>query len=118
MTAEPDQQPAKKPARPEALVPCAKCEEMNPGGSSRCGFCGAHLYVSCHHCGHSNQRVFSRCTHCGERLHRSLWRRWRKKLFPDRSKLTPFQLLALIIGVVVTYLIILKLTNLTPSSTQ
>jgi predicted amidophosphoribosyltransferase len=91
---------------------CAKCDHMNPGGSNVCHVCGAHLYVSCHHCGHRNQRVMSHCAHCGERLHRSLLRRWHRKLFPKHSSLKLWHVLLLIVTVAIAYRIILKLANL------
>ena len=84
-------------------VVCAKCGELNPPGKNTCSRCGARTYISCPHCGHANERAKTVCGECGRRLHRSPWRRWRKRLFGQRPKITPFQILLLLFFVLLAY---------------
>lgn len=95
----------------ETGVVCAKCAQLNPNGRKICESCGAHLFVTCQHCGHRNQRIAPQCSHCGTRLHRSFWRRWRKKLFTDRGRLKPIHLLMMLFVALAAYVIIVKLAN-------
>lgn len=101
----------------DSTVRCAKCEYLNPHGSNVCGRCRAHLYVNCHHCGHRNQRAFALCAHCGQHLHRSLWRRWRKKLLPDDRLVKPWQVGLLILAVLLAYKIIVKVAEMQAPNT-
>jgi hypothetical protein len=101
-----------KQAKEEREVTCAKCEHVNPPGARRCVRCGEHLFISCHRCGEKNERFRTRCASCGQRLHRSVWRRWRKKLFPERMKIKPFEIVLLIVAVIVTYKVIIKLAEM------
>ncbi len=95
-------------------VTCAKCGRRNPARTNMCQQCGARLYISCHHCGHSNLRAASHCTECGNRLHRSLWRRMRKRLFGRNPKITPLQILLLIVFVFFAYKVIVYLAEYKP----
>jgi hypothetical protein len=60
-------------------VLCAKCEHLNPPGSTSCEFCRAELFRICPKCGQRFQDALSRCSHCGERMHRHGTRRRRKQ---------------------------------------
>ena len=94
------------------MVACHKCEHLNPVGSRCCSLCGDHLYVTCHSCGHTNERARSRCPECGHRLHRSLWRKLRRKLLPRNTKVKPWEVGLLVVAVYVTYKLIVKLSEL------
>ncbi len=96
-------------SRPEVV--CAKCHAANPHGANTCGACGAHLYVSCHHCGHRNERHHLRCTSCGLRLHRTFWRRVRKKVFPDAGMVRPQHVVLLVVMVLAGFLLILLIVD-------
>src|SRR5690348_1701503 len=96
-------------SKSKPAVRCAKCGEVNPPGTNLCVKCGARTYISCHHCGHSNERSAKQCSKCGHRLHRSLWRRWRKRLFGEHPKITPVQIILLIVFVAVAYKVIIYL---------
>jgi len=94
---------AAAPASAGEGILCAKCEHRNPPHSNVCELCEAHLYISCHACGARNERVAIHCHRCGQGLHRSRWRRWQKKLFPERHKLRPIHVVLLIAAVALTY---------------
>jgi predicted amidophosphoribosyltransferase len=111
MQNDPQARPADTGSSAETGVVCAKCAQLNPNGRKICESCGAHLFVTCQTCGHRNQRVAPQCSHCGTRLHRSVWRRWRKKLLTERGLLKPLQLLLILLVALAAYLIIVKLAN-------
>lgn len=100
----------------KAPVECAKCGHVNTPGSNHCAQCGSRLYISCHNCGHSTVRVASRCAHCGHRLHRSLWSRTRRRVFGRNPKMTPFQIVLLIVFVIVAYKVIVYIVEYRPPS--
>jgi hypothetical protein len=82
-------------------VTCAKCEHLNPHGHSTCEVCGAHLHVVCHHCGHRNERVRTRCSECHHHLHRSFWKRLSHRLTGKKGKISLFQIILLLIGILI-----------------
>jgi hypothetical protein len=92
-------------------VLCPKCEHLNPPGTKVCNNCGCHLFVTCQSCGARNQRALSRCSSCGHQLHRSPLKRALKKLHLDKVKFAPAQALAIIIVVIVSYLLITKISS-------
>lgn len=94
-----------------AEVKCAKCGTLNSSRRNACKQCEAHLWVVCHHCGSRNPRANSRCSDCLGRLHRSLWRKFSKSLFPDRGKLKPLHIILLIIAVLAAYKVIVHLAE-------
>ncbi len=110
--------PAGAPPKPanERGILCAKCEHLNPGDTNVCSYCGAHLFVTCHHCGHRNQRAYSRCAHCRRRLHRSLIRKWYKWMFRGQAKAKPLHFVLMIIVVFIAYKIIVHLAEYQPPS--
>ncbi len=68
MTAE--NNPADAKRKDAAGVLCAKCDHLNPPGSTECEHCHSALFRDCPKCGKTVQRVFSRCNHCGASLAR------------------------------------------------
>ena len=77
--------------RPREVIHCAKCDEENLAGATRCHECGAHLYLGCPACGAGNLRTLSHCTQCGARLGRSRLNRTKDKIF---RRFTAFEMLA------------------------
>jgi len=92
--------------KPRREIACAKCGHLNLARTNSCAQCSARLYILCHHCGHSNERAADRCLECDRRLHRSSWRKLRKRIFGSRSKVSPFQILLLIFFVLMAYKVI------------
>ncbi|MEK7685578.1 MAG: zinc ribbon domain-containing protein [Verrucomicrobiota bacterium] len=97
------------PSKEERGLVCAKCHRLNAAGGKVCKHCGAHLFVTCPDCGHRNERVMARCGSCGRRLHRSWWRRLKKRLFLKSQNVTPLQLALLVLGVLVGFAFIVFL---------
>ena len=92
----------------DRAVLCAKCEHLNRRGNNQCKRCGARLYVSCVTCGQTNERVRTRCVKCSRALHRGV----AAKLFPawpKKLKVDPVKVLAVLIGIFITYTIIILL---------
>ena len=52
-----------------------------------------------------------RCSECGQRLHRSFWEHWQKKLKPKRMKITLLQWALAALVAFGTYKLIVKLLN-------
>ena len=73
--------PPKRKDPPGVL--CAKCEHLNPPGSTTCESCQASLFRTCPKCGKPYQQAYSRCIHCGNRDHHASPRRH------GRRSLTP-----------------------------
>src|SRR4029078_9233170 len=80
-------------------VRCLKCRHENPAGTNTCQSCGSHLYVSCRDCGERNLRSDTRCSACGRRLHRPLLQKIFTRKLGRSTKVTPLQLLFLVIAV-------------------
>lgn len=99
-------------------VVCAKCGELNPPGTNVCTKCGSRTYIACHRCGHSNERVATHCVECGHRLHRPVLRRLRKRLFGQRPKVTPFQIVLLVVFVLAAYKVVVYLAEYRPPAYQ
>lgn len=59
-------------------------------------------------------RVAVRCSYCGHRLHRSLWSRVKKRVFGRNPKITPFQIVLLVVFVLLAYKIIVYLVERKP----
>lgn len=98
-------------------VLCPKCDHLNAAGRNTCEYCEAHLYVSCHDCGHRNERVRERCVHCKHRLHRSWFNQWRKRIAGNRGlKISALQIIMLIVGVLVTFGVVIWLAELSLTS--
>ncbi len=98
-----------KPARPG--VQCHKCGAHNRPAGNRCDACGAHLWIACHHCGHRNVRSAACCGECGRRLHQSLAKRWKKKLFKGNQRIPPWQIILLVLAVWLVYRLIVFLAT-------
>jgi hypothetical protein len=109
-------QPATGKSRSGVL--CAKCDHLNPPGASQCTACGSHLHVTCTGCGQRNPRVLARCPKCGRRLHRSRWRRLKRKFFNKRWKVTPLQIILLVVLVLVAYKLIILLVEYKPTAPE
>jgi hypothetical protein len=91
----------------ERGVLCAKCDHLNPPGSKVCEECGARLFVACHYCGHKNRRVDAACAQCGHHLHRSVWRRWQRKILGQNVKLLVIEAILFVILVVIGFKLII-----------
>ncbi len=98
-------------SKAERGLPCAKCRRLNAAAAKVCQYCGAHLFVTCPDCGHRNERALARCGSCGRRLHRSWWRRFRKRLFLKSQNVTPLQLALLVLGVLAAFGLIVLLAE-------
>jgi hypothetical protein len=61
------------------------------------------LYVSCRDCGERNLRSQTRCSACGRRLHRPLLQKIFTLKLGRTTKVTPLQLLLLVIAVAFGY---------------
>lgn len=108
---EPERPSETNEERPSAqrAVLCPKCEHLNKWGTNACRRCGSRLYVSCVSCGQTNERVRSICSHCGRRLHRGL-----SKVLPSlpkKLKVDPVKVIAFLIGIFLTYLVIVLLSQ-------
>jgi len=88
-------------------VRCPKCRQANPAGRNTCESCGAHLYVSCRDCGERNARSRSRCSACGRRLHRPLIQKLLTRKLGRTVKVTPLQLIFLVVAVAIGYKVII-----------
>ena len=84
-------------------VRCPKCRDVNSHGGSTCQSCGSHLYVTCRDCGERNVRSRSRCTSCGRRLHRPFLHKILSRKLGRTTKVTPWQLILLIVAVAIGY---------------
>lgn len=87
-------------------VLCAKCNHLNKPGSTKCSVCESHLHIKCNDCGHRNERVYTRCQSCGRRLHKSVFEKMHRQVFDHRAKITPFQIVLLLVAVAVVYIVI------------
>jgi hypothetical protein len=111
---KPNSQEAAPPTKGERGVLCAKCEHLNAPELHACERCGAHLYIKCNSCGHRNPRVRSRCGECGQRMHRTFWHKWEKKILGKQRKITLYQVIFVIIAAYVAYRIIVKIVEYEP----
>lgn len=116
MTTRNQKSAVKEPVGTSKGVLCAKCEHLNPPGTSECTFCGAHLYVTCHACGARNSRVNARCSECHKSMHRSLWKKWSRKLAPKKSRYKVWHFVLLSIAVFITYKLIVRLAEFQSST--
>lgn len=85
-------------ARPGARgVLCAKCDFVNPHGSTKCEECESHLYIKCRECGAHTERFHSRCPECRRSLHKSFLEKMNSRMFNSRARVTPLQVILLLI---------------------
>jgi hypothetical protein len=70
------------------------------------------LVVRCHGCGKRAPRAETHCPHCGQRLHRSLWRKWRKKMFLKNYGLAPWHVGLLVVVVALVFYLIVKVAEI------
>lgn len=106
-----------RPERSSRSTRCPKCQEVNGPGRNTCEHCGSHLYVSCRDCGERNERVRSRCAACGRRLHRPFFQKILHRKLGKSVKITPLQLIFLVIVVAIGYkVIIMFIESLSQSS--
>jgi Double zinc ribbon len=117
-TMPPNQDSRQGPTAGHQGVLCTKCDHLNAAHLDICERCGSHLYVACPRCGRRHRRVSSRCTDCGARLHRSVWRRWRRWISKRRSKITPAHIGLAIVLAYAVYRVIVKLAEYSPSPPQ
>jgi len=111
-------------ARPEKADPskrtskgilCPKCSHVNKPGSTKCSRCESHLHIKCNDCGATNERSHSRCQECGRRLHKSTIEKMNAKMFKNGAKVTPWQVVLLVLVVTVLFLIVHLLNQLSLS---
>ena len=109
-----DPHPEPSPAAESARVKCAKCGQLNPTESDRCGRCHASLYVMCGRCGRINQRFLSHCKDCGDRLHaRFRHLRYLLAKLPLLSQgIRLWHVLVFLVFILVVYWVITFLANL------
>ena len=96
-----EEQPGVEGKKAKTAV-CAKCGHENIG-RSRCEKCGAGLFIVCPDCHHRNSRSLTDCAECGRRLHKSWWRKLKRKLVGKGDEVTPF-LMLLIVGAAILVL--------------
>ena len=82
---------------------CPKCKHDNSAEADQCAACGAHLYVDCRRCGHRNLRALSKCSECGRRLHRSLWRRLRSRVYIKGKRIGALEVVLFLIALLIVY---------------
>jgi hypothetical protein len=80
-------------------VLCSKCGTRNDPDRKYCDACAAHLYVTCPSCRGTNDRANSRCHLCGSALHRSAWRRLRRKLLSRHGRMAAYQVLLFVLAI-------------------
>src|SRR5213083_456399 len=90
---------------------CSKCGLLNPAHAHHCKNCGAHLVVRCHNCGQRNERTAAHCAHCGHRMHRSLWRKWHKRMFLKNYEFAPWHAVALVLFVALAFYVIVRIAE-------
>jgi predicted amidophosphoribosyltransferase len=94
-------------------VLCAKCDHLNPGGSTACEYCRSALFEHCRHCGKTVRRTAHRCEFCGHhtrpkaRRHSRLWR----LAFTGWRRITLWQVALLVVAVYVAYKLVLIFTQ-------
>lgn len=99
----------------EAQVRCAKCGRSNNASLRYCTNCGGKLYISCKQCRHRNVRASNHCEKCGTRLHHSLFRKLSRRLNArNRFKITPLELVLLVLAVYFTYKVIVRIAEMEP----
>lgn len=103
--------PEPKGGQPDSVF-CARCDHRNPDGFKTCEKCGSHLYVTCHNCGKRNERAATRCDECGMRLHRSFFRKLRKRFQKTSRHISIGQLLLLALCVGLAFLLIMFINGL------
>jgi ribosomal protein L40E len=91
-------------------IKCAKCGARNPADGSICTSCGSRLYRKCRACDSTMLRSSRKCPACGNRLQKKF--SWPKiRFFPQRSRTRPWHIVLMIIVVIITYKIIIHLSE-------
>lgn len=90
---------------------CAKCNHVNRAGSTKCSRCESHLHIKCNDCGARNERIYSRCQTCGRRLHKSTFEKINARMFMHTAKITPVQMLLLIVTVAIVVFVVISLNH-------
>ena len=67
---------------------CPKCNHLNPGDLRQCEYCNSQLFVKCKKCGVKVQRVISKCPECHHRMHKSPFRKLKRRMFRRSKKIT------------------------------
>ena len=76
---------------------CPKCSHLNPGGLKQCEYCNSQLFVKCKKCGAKMQRGISKCAECRHRIHKSPFRKLKRRMFRRSKKATISQMVILLI---------------------
>jgi hypothetical protein len=105
--------PTEQRPAPQGVV-CAKCQQLNRPGRNVCEGCGAHLHIVCHDCGQRNPRSRSHCLECGHKLHRSRAKRAFRSIFGKNSNNVLLQVILMILGILIGYMLIKTFVNWTP----
>jgi len=80
--------PSKNLVQGEKGLLCPKCTHLNPGDLKLCEYCNSQLFVKCKKCGAKVQRVWSQCPECHHRMHKSPFRKLKRRLFRKSQKIT------------------------------
>lgn len=110
MTAENNSSAAKRKDPPGVL--CAKCDHLNPPGSTECDSCHAELFRVCKVCHKTYQAAYSKCVFCGAKGRRQEPRHSGKRLAPQSISLKWVYAAALLIALALCYKIFQKVGNM------
>ena len=89
--------PSKNLVQGEKGLLCPKCSHLNPGNLKQCEYCNSQLFVKCKKCGAKMQRVISKCPECRHRIHKSPFRKLKRRMFRRSKKVTIGQIAVLLI---------------------
>ena len=89
--------PSKNLVQGEKGLLCPKCSHLNPGNLKQCEYCTSQLFVKCKKCGAKMQRVIAKCPECRHRIHKSPFRKLKRRMFRRSKKITIGQMMILVI---------------------
>jgi hypothetical protein len=79
--------PSKNLVQGEKGLLCLKCNHLNPRDLKQCEYCNSQLFVKCKKCGAKVQRVISKCPECRHRMHKSPFRKLKRRMFRRSKKI-------------------------------
>ncbi|MDP6794909.1 MAG: zinc ribbon domain-containing protein [Verrucomicrobiota bacterium] len=79
--------PSKNLVQGEKGLLCLKCNHLNPRDLKQCEYCNSQLFVKCKKCGAKVQRVISKCPECRHRMHKSPFRKFKRRMFRRSKKI-------------------------------
>ena len=89
--------PSKNLVQREKGLLCPKCSHLNPGNLKQCEYCNSQLFVKCKKCGAKMQRVISKGPEWRHRIHKSPFRKLKRRMFRRSKKVTISQMVILLI---------------------